>query len=176
MLQFLLNFSGYKHARMLGHFEIWYSILICFYLGSRISYRKVFVLQTELWISSFKWIMSQHSNLVAREIKQKLKRKFSEFFWPTLYNSFQFSIHISISWKSNLTNWPTDYLTVFQKPLYIILIINLSKVFVVNPYIGMLATHYLSGNCSAWSRRKLNTKIGLNHHHHHPPTTYHKLF
>ena len=107
--------------------EIWYPILYYLYLSSLISYRKLFILQTELWISSFKWIMSQPSNLVAREIKQKLKRKFSEFFWPTLYNSFQFSIHISISWKSNLTNWPTDYLTVFQKPLYIILIINLSK-------------------------------------------------
>ena len=27
--------------------------------------------------------------------------------------------------------------------------------------------------CSAWSRLKLNTKIGLNHHHPPPPTTHH---
>ena len=30
--------------------------------------------------------------------------------------------------------------------------------------------------CSAWSRLKLNTKIGLNHHHHPPTIHYHKLF
>ena len=28
--------------------------------------------------------------------------------------------------------------------------------------------------CSAWSRLKLNTKIGLSHQH--PPPTHHKLF
>ena len=26
--------------------------------------------------------------------------------------------------------------------------------------------------CLAWSRLKLNTKIGLNHHHHPPPQTF----
>ena len=35
------------------HFEIWYSILLYLYLGSRISYRNVFVLQTKPRISSF---------------------------------------------------------------------------------------------------------------------------
>ena len=64
--------------------EIWYPILFCLYLSSLILYRKVFVLQTELWISPFKWVMSQTSSMfVAREIKRKLKRKFSEVFFGT---------------------------------------------------------------------------------------------
>ena len=36
-------------------FEIWYPILICWYLSFLISYRNFFVLQTELWIPLFKW-------------------------------------------------------------------------------------------------------------------------
>ena len=56
------------------NFDIWYSILFCLYLSSLISYRKVFVLQTELWIPPFKWIMSQPSRVfMTREIKQKLR-------------------------------------------------------------------------------------------------------
>ena len=54
-------------------------ILICLYLGSWISYRKVFVLQTKLWTSPFQRIMSQLSSMfVAREMKQKLRRIFFE--------------------------------------------------------------------------------------------------
>ena len=52
--------------------------LICFYGGSRILYRKVFVLQTNLWIPPFHWI-------VAREIKQKLRRI---FFWTPCNDMF----------------------------------------------------------------------------------------
>ena len=52
-------------------FEIWYPILICWYLSFLISYRNFFVLQTELWIPLFKWNMSQPSSMfVAREIRQ----------------------------------------------------------------------------------------------------------
>ena len=63
-------------------FEICYPILICLYLSSLISYRKVFVLQTELLILLFKWIMSQSSIMfVAGEIKQKQLHKFNEVFF-----------------------------------------------------------------------------------------------
>ena len=49
-------------------------ILICLYLGSWILYRKVFVLQTKLWIPPFQRFMSQlFSMFVAREMKQKLR-------------------------------------------------------------------------------------------------------
>ena len=42
--------------------------MFCFYLGSLISYRKVFVLQTDLWIPPFKWTIPQPSIMsVARE-------------------------------------------------------------------------------------------------------------
>ena len=53
-------------------------ILFGFYLGFPILYRKVCVLKTELWIPAFKWIMSQpqSSTVLAREIKQKLRRIF----------------------------------------------------------------------------------------------------
>ena len=40
----------------LNFFEIWYPTLICLYLGSQISNRNVFVLQTELWIPPFKFV------------------------------------------------------------------------------------------------------------------------
>ena len=54
-------------------------ILICLYLGSWISYRKVFVIQTKLWTSPFQTIMSQLSSMfVARKMKQKLRRIFFE--------------------------------------------------------------------------------------------------
>ena len=54
-------------------------ILICLYLGSWISYRKVFVIQTKLWTSPFQTIMSQLSSMfVARTMKQKLRRIFFE--------------------------------------------------------------------------------------------------
>ena len=57
--------------------EIWYPILICWYLSFLISYRIFFVLQTELWIPLFKWNMSQPSSMfVAREIKPTLWRNF----------------------------------------------------------------------------------------------------
>ena len=36
--------------------EILYPILFCLYLGSLISYRKVFLLLTKLWISPFKYV------------------------------------------------------------------------------------------------------------------------
>ena len=63
--------SRHEDCPIFKHFEIWYPILICLYLGSRISYRKVFVLQTKLWIPTFQWNMSQLSSMfVAREIKQ----------------------------------------------------------------------------------------------------------
>ena len=53
-------------------------ILLCLYFSSLISLRKVFVLQTELWIPPFKWIMSEPSSMfMVREIKQKLRRIFS---------------------------------------------------------------------------------------------------
>ena len=71
--------SRHLDCPIFKHFEIWYPILICLYLGSRISYRKVFVLQTKLWIPPFQWIMSQLSSMfVAREIKQKLRHIFIE--------------------------------------------------------------------------------------------------
>ena len=66
-----LDFSIFKH------FEIWYPILLYLYLGSRISYRKVFVLKTKLWIPPFQLIMSQPSSMfLAGEINQKLRRIF----------------------------------------------------------------------------------------------------
>ena len=77
--------SRHKDCPTFKHFEIWYPISICLYLGPRISHRKVFVLQTKLWIPPFQWVMSQLSSMfVAREIKQKLRRI---FFWtPCNYN------------------------------------------------------------------------------------------
>ena len=63
--------------------EIWYLILFCSYLNSLILYREVFVLQTELWISQFKWIMSWPSGMfVARKITQKLRCIFVRVFLP----------------------------------------------------------------------------------------------
>ena len=50
--------------------EIQYPILFCFYLGSLILCRNIFVLQTKLWIPPFKWIMPS-SMFVARGIKKK---------------------------------------------------------------------------------------------------------
>ena len=82
---------GHQISRHLGclifkHFEIWYPILICFYLGFQISYRKVVVLQTKLWIPHFQWIMSQLSSMfVTREIKQKLRHI---FFWTPFMDLF----------------------------------------------------------------------------------------
>ena len=49
-------------------FKICYPILICLYPNSLLSYRNIFVLQTELWILPFKWNLSQPSSLfVAQE-------------------------------------------------------------------------------------------------------------
>ena len=65
--------SRHLYCPIFKHFDIWFPILICLYLGSQISYRKV-VLQTKLWIPPFQWIMSQPSSMfAAREIKQKLR-------------------------------------------------------------------------------------------------------
>ena len=52
--------SDFKTIRLSNIQTFWNLIpnLICFYLGSRISYRKVFVLQTKLWIPPFQWIVS----------------------------------------------------------------------------------------------------------------------
>ena len=47
----------------------------------------------------------------------------------------------------------------------------------INCLLSKLCNNF-SAYCSAWSRLKLNTKIGLNHHHHRPPPTithHHKL-
>ena len=41
-------------------FEIWCPILICLYPGSWISYRKVFVLQTKLWMPPIQWNIHSH--------------------------------------------------------------------------------------------------------------------
>ena len=54
-------------------------ILIWLYLGSQISFRKVFVLQTKLWIPPFQWIMSLSSMFVAGKITQKLRCIFVRF-------------------------------------------------------------------------------------------------
>ena len=63
--------------------EIWYPILFCSYLGSLISYRNVFVLQTEQWIPPFKLNMSQPSSMfVVGDIIQTI---LDAFFWDTLY-------------------------------------------------------------------------------------------
>ena len=62
--------------------EIWYPILMCLYLISLISYRKVFVLQTVLWILPFKWIMFQPSGMfLAIKITQKVRCLFVSFFF-----------------------------------------------------------------------------------------------
>ena len=77
--------SDFKTIRLSNIQTFWNLIpnLICFYLGSRISYRKVFVLQTKLWIPPFQRIMSQLSSMsLARDIKHKL---WGPFFWLTLY-------------------------------------------------------------------------------------------
>ena len=79
--------SRHKIFQIFKHFEIWYPILICLYLGSQISYRKVFVLQTKLWIPPFQWIMSQPSRMfLVREIKQNLCCEFSEVFFAPPFN------------------------------------------------------------------------------------------
>ena len=77
------QFSRHEDCPIFKHFEIWYRILICLFLGSRILHRKVFVLQTKLWIPPFQWIMSQLSSMfVAREIKQN---PCGHVLWDTLY-------------------------------------------------------------------------------------------
>ena len=54
---------------------IWYPILFCLYLSSPISYRKLLVLKTKLWMSPFKWNMSQPSRMsVTGDIKQAYLR------------------------------------------------------------------------------------------------------
>ena len=111
-----LDFSIFKR------FEIWYPILLYLYLGSRISYRKVFVLQTKLWIPPFQWIMSQaFSMFVAREIKQKLRRIFFET--PTIgkqlwhlsyfYLSSNIIYRYLVKWMYivNYWNWITGWLS-----------------------------------------------------------------
>ena len=47
---------GFQNSRLsdVHFFRIWYPILICLYLGSLISYRNFFVLQTKQWIPPFK--------------------------------------------------------------------------------------------------------------------------
>ena len=62
------------------------SHIVLLNLSSLIFQRKVFVLKIELRISPFKWVKSQPSSMfVFREIKQKLRRKFSEvFLWHPL--------------------------------------------------------------------------------------------
>ena len=49
---------------------IWYPILFCLYLCSPISLRKLFVLITYLWMSTFIWKLCRL--IVVGEIKQKL--------------------------------------------------------------------------------------------------------
>ena len=44
-------------------FRFWYPIFIFLFLGFLMSYRNLFVHQTELWIPPFKWNMSQPSIL-----------------------------------------------------------------------------------------------------------------
>ena len=79
-----IRFQGARLSNIY-FFKIWYPILICLYLRFLIVYIKVFVFQTKLWISPFKWIISQpFSMFVAREIKQKLRHKFIELFCLTL--------------------------------------------------------------------------------------------
>ena len=92
--------------------EIWYPILICLYVGSRISYRKVFVLQTKLCIPPFQWIMSNPSSMfVAREIKQKLPRKFNERFFASPF-IFRYRY---ISWNIKYFNFSLMCLPLFSK-------------------------------------------------------------
>ena len=90
------------------HFEIRYRILICLYLGSQISYRKVFVLQTKLWISPFQWIMSQPSIMfLVREIEQNLWCEFSEVFFVPPFNICMEIVHQMF--------WPNYLYNIYQK-------------------------------------------------------------
>ena len=69
--------SRHLDSPIFTHFKIWYPILICLYLGSRILYIEVFVLQTKLCIPPFQSIMFQLSSMfIAGEVKEMPSVKF----------------------------------------------------------------------------------------------------
>ena len=70
---FLGVFCSFYKIALIWIFRIWYFILFCVYLSFLILYRNVFVLQTELWITPFKWHMSEPTSIfIAREMKQTM--------------------------------------------------------------------------------------------------------
>ena len=90
--------------------------MICLYLSSLISYRK---LQMELWILLFKWIMFQLSIMfVVGEIKQKLLCKFGKVFFDSpfrlcrIVNSLQ---TFRPNWTSVGQSWIWLYFHLSQK-------------------------------------------------------------
>ena len=62
-------------------------------------YRKVFVFQTELWLSPFKWIMYQPSSMfVARELSKNCDVSLVSFF----VTPFKSKLTIQQSWSLGL--------------------------------------------------------------------------
>ena len=109
--QYAKSYFKTRDSPVFKNFEIWDPILICFYLDSLISNRNVFVLQIKLWVSLFKWIMSQPSSMfVDREIKQKLRFIFLWTPCKSLYPQRK-----ECSWSDKVGSFDGPYKTALQR-------------------------------------------------------------
>ena len=99
--------SDFKTLDFLLHkfFAIWYPVLICSYLGSLISYRNVFVLQMELWIPFFIWIISSLlACLKPKKVGKKCGASLVRFFLHSPFNLSLLTGHLLLV-TSDLPLW-----------------------------------------------------------------------